>query len=120
MRHVKGVADDFHICCDSPPGKLVSCFKTAPQHFLSVSEVCIGDNDRLLRASVTDHTIPAHHSALDDQLIRDIAECCMSKYVNIRRAAQKALESITHLYDGARTLLLPTFFEALKRESRAP
>jgi proteasome activator subunit 4 len=55
-------------------------------------------------------------SALDDQAIMDIAELCMSQYVSVRRSAQRSLDSITHLYDGTRSMLLDTFFSALKRK----
>lgn len=40
----------------------------------------------------------------------------MSKYVSVRKSAQRALDSITHLYDGTRSILMPMFFEALKRK----
>jgi proteasome activator subunit 4 len=63
------------------------------------------------------NTFYRQRSTHDDALIRDIAELCMSKYVSVRKAAQRALAPITNLYDGTRTLLLDTFFDAIRRKS---
>lgn len=52
---------------------------------------------------------------MDDAIIKQLATMTMSKYVSVRKAAQRALDSLTHLYDGIRSMLLPTFFDALKR-----
>lgn len=54
---------------------------------------------------------------MDDAIIKQLAGMTMSKYVSVRKAAQRALDTLTHLYDGTRSMLLSTFFEALKRES---
>lgn len=51
---------------------------------------------------------------LDDQLIADMCELSLSMYVQIRRAAQKGLDSMTHYFDGARTLLFDRLFKALE------
>ncbi|KAK4703609.1 proteasome activator subunit 4, partial [Phenoliferia sp. Uapishka_3] len=53
-------------------------------------------------------------SALDDLLIADMCELALSVYVQIRRAAQKGLDSMTHYFDGTRTLIYETLFDALK------
>ena len=53
---------------------------------------------------------------MDDLIIKQLADMTMSKYVSVRKAAQRALDSLAHLYDGTRSMLLSTFFEALKRE----
>lgn len=54
---------------------------------------------------------------MDDAIIKQLAGMTMSKYVSVRKAAQRALDSLTHVYDGTRSMLLSTFFEALRRES---
>lgn len=54
---------------------------------------------------------------MDDAIIKQLAEMTMSKYVSVRKAAQRALDSLTHLYDGTRSMLFGTYFDALKRES---
>lgn len=54
-------------------------------------------------------------SPLDDQLIADMCELSLSVYVQIRRSAQKGLDSMSHYFDGTRTLLYPRLFQALKR-----
>lgn len=51
-------------------------------------------------------------------LIQDIAELCMSRYVSVRKAAQRAIDPISSLYDGTKSMLLETFFAALQRELR--
>lgn len=61
------------------------------------------------------NTFYRQRSKYDDLLIRDIAELCMSKYVSVRRAAQRAIDPITGLYDGTKSMLLETFFAALQR-----
>ncbi|KAM0751556.1 hypothetical protein T439DRAFT_300497 [Meredithblackwellia eburnea MCA 4105] len=53
-------------------------------------------------------------SELDDLLIADMCELALSVYVQIRRAAQKGLDSMTHYFDGTRTLVYDALFEALK------
>lgn len=54
---------------------------------------------------------------MDDAIIKQLAEMTMSKYVSVRKAAQRALDSLTHLYDGTRSMLLEIFFNSLKRRS---
>lgn len=41
----------------------------------------------------------------------------MSKYVSVRKAAQRALDPITQVYDGSRSMLYDTYLAALQRES---
>ena len=53
-------------------------------------------------------------SALDDLLIADLADLSLSVYVQVRRAAQKGIDSCTHYFDGTRTLMYDRLFEALK------
>lgn len=62
------------------------------------------------------NTFYRSRSTLDDQLIKDIAELTMSQYVSVRKSAQRALDSITSIYDGTRKMTMDSFFEALKRE----
>lgn len=57
---------------------------------------------------------------MDDAIIKQLAEMTMSKYVSVRKAAQRALDSLTHLYDGTRSMLFGTYFDALKRECPGP
>ncbi|KAI5481022.1 proteasome activator subunit 4 [Pseudohyphozyma bogoriensis] len=52
-------------------------------------------------------------SKLDDLLIGDMCELALSTYVQIRRAAQKGLDSMASYFDGTRTLVYPRLFEAL-------
>lgn len=76
-------------------------------------------------------------SALDDLLIADMCELSLSVYVQIRRSAQKTLDSMStflllrgsrmlahllsaHYFDGTRTLIYDRLFDALKRESLIP
>jgi proteasome activator subunit 4 len=54
---------------------------------------------------------------MDDAIIKQLADMTMSKYVSVRKIAQRALDSLTHLYDGTRSMLLDKFFDALQRES---
>ena len=54
-------------------------------------------------------------SALDDLLIRDLGALSLSLYVSIRKSGQRALDSLTQYYDGTRTILLESLFEALQR-----
>lgn len=54
-------------------------------------------------------------TVLDDQLLADMCELSLSMYVQVRRFAQKALDSMTHYFDGARSILFDRLFDALKR-----
>ncbi|GAA6053733.1 hypothetical protein JCM3770_003189 [Rhodotorula araucariae] len=53
-------------------------------------------------------------SKLDDLLIHDLCELSLSVYLQVRRSAQKGLDSIIHYFDGTRTLIYPRLFDALK------
>lgn len=66
------------------------------------------------------NTFYRQRSACDDLLIKDIAELCMSRYVSVRKAAQRALDPVSNLYDGTKSMLLQTFFAALQRRSSSP
>ncbi|BGP22448.1 Proteasome activator BLM10 [Rhodotorula toruloides] len=53
-------------------------------------------------------------SKLDDLLIHDLCELSLSVYLQVRKSAQKGLDSMIHYFDGTRTLIYPRLFEALK------
>jgi len=53
-------------------------------------------------------------TALDDALIADVLELCLSNYVGIRKTAQGALGEIASYYDGTRVLCLPKLLDAVK------
>lgn len=78
-------------------------------------------------------------SKLDDLLIHDLCELSLSVYLQVRKSAQKGLDSMSassllstciirlltpppaavHYFDGTRTLIYPRLFDALKRMSRS-
>ncbi|KPV77183.1 uncharacterized protein RHOBADRAFT_25084 [Rhodotorula graminis WP1] len=51
---------------------------------------------------------------LDDLLIHDMCELSLSVYLQVRRSAQKGLDSIIRYFDGTRMLIYPRLFNALK------
>lgn len=53
-------------------------------------------------------------SGLDDQLIIDMLDFCLSPFVRVRRSAQSTLDSISRLYRGTWVLCFPTLFDALQ------
>ncbi|GAA5959559.1 hypothetical protein JCM21900_003196 [Sporobolomyces salmonicolor] len=53
-------------------------------------------------------------SKLDDALIADLCELSLSVYLQVRRSAQKGLDSMIHYFDGTRTLIYDRLFDALK------
>lgn len=53
-------------------------------------------------------------SALDDKLIVNMLDFCLSPFVRVRRSAQSLLDSIAKLYRGTWVLCMPTLFNALK------
>lgn len=53
-------------------------------------------------------------SDLDDRLIRNMLDFCLSPFTRIRRSAQGQLESITRTYRGNAVLCLPTLFDNLQ------
>lgn len=62
------------------------------------------------------HTFNRERSALDDQLLHDLLELCMSPYVRVRKHAQSTLISATGLYRRATRLIIPKLIEALEQE----
>ncbi|WWD21364.1 hypothetical protein CI109_105848 [Kwoniella shandongensis] len=53
-------------------------------------------------------------SALDDKLISNMLDFCLSPFVRVRRSAQSTLDTIAKLYRGVWVLCFPTLFDALK------
>lgn len=53
-------------------------------------------------------------SALDDKLIINMLDFCLSPFVRIRRQAQGSLENLSKLYRGTWVLCFPTLFDALQ------
>ncbi len=53
-------------------------------------------------------------SALDDKLIVDILDFCLSPFLRVRRSSQSTLETIARVYRGTWCLCFPTLFDALK------
>ena len=53
-------------------------------------------------------------SELDDRLIRNMLDFCISPFVRVRRSAQSQLETIAKLYRGAWVLCYPMLFDALQ------
>ncbi|KAK8843981.1 hypothetical protein IAR55_006774 [Kwoniella newhampshirensis] len=53
-------------------------------------------------------------SALDDKLIVNMLDFCLSPFVRVRRSAQSTLDTIAKLYRGVWILCFPTLFDALK------
>lgn len=53
-------------------------------------------------------------SAIDDVLIADMRDLSLSAYVAVRKSAQRALDMITHYFDGTRTMIFDRMFEALQ------
>lgn len=53
-------------------------------------------------------------SALDDKLIGNMLDFCLSPFMRIRRAAQGQLETISKLYRGTWVLCFPLLFDALQ------
>jgi proteasome activator subunit 4 len=53
-------------------------------------------------------------SALDDRLIRNMLDFCLSPFTRIRRSSQAQLESITRVYRGSSVLCLSTLFDNLQ------
>nr|ODN78210.1 proteasome activator subunit 4 [Cryptococcus depauperatus CBS 7841] len=53
-------------------------------------------------------------SGLDDRLIVNMLDFCLSPFVRIRRSAQSTLDTIAKLYKGVWVLCFPTLFDALK------
>ncbi|WVR08974.1 hypothetical protein IAU60_006033 [Kwoniella sp. DSM 27419] len=55
-----------------------------------------------------------HRSELDDKLIVNMLDFCLSPFVRVRRSSQSTLDSIGKLYRGTWVLCFPTLFDALK------
>jgi proteasome activator subunit 4 len=53
-------------------------------------------------------------SALDDKLIVNLLDFCLSPFVRIRRASQSTLETIAKIYRGTWVLCFPALFQALQ------
>lgn len=53
-------------------------------------------------------------SALDDKLIANMLDFCLSPFTRIRRSAQSILDTISKVYRGTWKLCFPTLFDALK------
>ena len=53
-------------------------------------------------------------SDLDDRLIGNMLDFCLSPFTRIRRSSQAQLEAIARIYRGTWTLCLPTLFQALQ------
>jgi proteasome activator subunit 4 len=53
-------------------------------------------------------------SALDDKLISNMLDFCLSPFVRIRRSAQGTLETISKVYRGTWVLCFPLLFQALQ------
>ena len=56
-------------------------------------------------------------SALDDKLIGNMLDFCLSPFTRIRRSSQSTLETIAKVYRGTWVLCFPTLFEALHHGS---
>ncbi|GAA5895195.1 proteasome activator BLM10 [Sporobolomyces salmoneus] len=53
-------------------------------------------------------------SKLDDLLIQDLCDLSLSVYLQVRRSAQRGLDSMIHFFDGTRSLIYDRLFDALK------
>ncbi|WVQ63803.1 uncharacterized protein L199_001958 [Kwoniella botswanensis] len=53
-------------------------------------------------------------SELDDKLIVNILDFCLSPFVRVRRSSQSTLDTIAKLYRGTWILCFPTLFDALQ------
>ncbi|OCF42973.1 proteasome activator subunit 4 [Kwoniella heveanensis CBS 569] len=53
-------------------------------------------------------------SELDDKLIVNMLDFCLSPFVRVRRSSQSTLDTIAKLYRGTWILCFPTLFDALK------
>lgn len=53
-------------------------------------------------------------SGLDDRLIGNMLDFCLSPFTRIRRSAQSQLDCIAQIYQGIWVLCLPTLFNALQ------
>lgn len=53
-------------------------------------------------------------SALDDKLIKNMLDFCLSPFVRVRRSAQGTLETIAKIYRGTWILCFPLLFDALQ------
>jgi proteasome activator subunit 4 len=56
-------------------------------------------------------------SDLDDKLIKNMLDFCLSPFVRVRRSAQASLETISKIYRGMWVLCFPLLFDALKQGS---
>ncbi len=85
------------------------------------------ENQRKHHRSIFMAAISVHHqnrltslayyrvrSALDDKLIRNMLDFCISPFMRVRRSAQSQLETIAKLYRGTWVLCFPMLFDALQ------
>lgn len=60
------------------------------------------------------NSLTRHKSDLDKQLLRDLAESCMSQYADVRRTAQSAQDSSLRTLIGGRPIVIPVILQQLR------